>query len=465
MISQLDPEKMMYSLGIIAVMMGMMIGVMKLVGQSEKGVNKAVKSMVKVAISVALLARPLKIIGSIDTETGIRGLIGIASLMMLMVLYSRFSKPIEKSQKPIHGMLTTALALTLLIVPLKVIGAMDWISLGKSFAAIGALFGILVIVSKLLKLKDTNRLKALSWQLVKVSLGLAVFGIAMLIVNLNGWESIIKSLAALGIVFIILSEISKTLTAPRVKNLGSIIKILVPLSFGLMIFGVAMQSIGVNTWETIFKVILTLSSIFFALSELGRTLTAPRVKNLLKTAWMLIPLSTGLATFGVSMKIIGSIPWKKIASALITIGVIFGMIALFDKVLKSTGSSPWAMIAMAGALVILSAGLIVMSVALLALGSIPLKTLAIGLGAIVATLVLLGLAAWALTASGAIFAILGLAISFVVFAVSIFLLTTCLNNACWTNDCFSSSFCSWNDRDFKRNNYSGSNNNGKLYGL
>ena len=99
MISRLDPEKMMYSLGVIALMMGMMIGVMKIVGQSEKGVNKAVKSMVKVAISVALLARPLKVIGSIDTETGIRGLIGIASLMAILVLYSRFSKPIEKSQK------------------------------------------------------------------------------------------------------------------------------------------------------------------------------------------------------------------------------------------------------------------------------------------------------------------------------------------------------------------------------
>ncbi len=426
MISQLDPEKMMYSLGIIAVMMGMMIGVMKLVGQSEKGVNKAVKSMVKVAISVSLLAKPLKVIGSIDTDTGIRGLIGIASLMAILVLYSRFSKPIEKSQKPIHGMLTTALALTLLIIPLKVIGSMDWISLGKSFAAIGALFGILVIVSKLLKLKDTNRLKALSWQLVKVSLGLAVFGIAMLIINLNGWESIVKSLVALGLVFIILSVISKTLTAPRVKNLDSIVKSLVPLSFALIIFGIAMQSIGANTWETIFKVIITLSFIFYALSKLGKTLTAPRVKNLLNTAWMLIPLSVSLATFGVSMKIIGSIPWEKIAAALITIGAIFGMLALFDKVLKSTGSSPWAMIAMGGALVILSFGLIVMSAALLALGSIPLETLAIGLGAIAATLVILGLAAWALTASDAIFAIIGLAISFAVFSVSIFLLVVAL---------------------------------------
>ena len=77
---------MMYSLGILAIMMVMLTTVMKVVGKTEKGTNKAVKSMVKVAISVALLfARPLKKIGSIDTTTGVKGLIGIAALMTILV--------------------------------------------------------------------------------------------------------------------------------------------------------------------------------------------------------------------------------------------------------------------------------------------------------------------------------------------------------------------------------------------
>ena len=150
---------MMYSLVIIALMMGMMVTVMKVVGKSEKGVNKAVKSMVKVAISVALLARPLRIIGSIDTTTGIKGLIGIAALMAILVLYSRFSKPIDKSQKPVYGLISTAIALTMLIVPLKVIGGMNIETLIKAGSSILGLFVIFAAMGKIVSVKDSKKLK------------------------------------------------------------------------------------------------------------------------------------------------------------------------------------------------------------------------------------------------------------------------------------------------------------------
>ena len=430
MISKMNPKEMMYSLVILGLLMGMIVTVMKVVGKTEKGVNKAVKSMVKVAVSVALLARPLKIIGSIDIETGIKGLIGIAALMAILTLYSQFSKSIDQSQRPIHGMLSTAFALILLIIPLKVIGAMDWGSLGKSFAAIAALFAILVIVSKVMNEGDAHKLKEISWILAKVGVGLAAFGIAMLIMGLVSWGAIAKSLLSLVVVFGLLVAMNKILdkqlTKPRVENLNNMMKALRKLAFGLALFGIAMLIVGMNSPGAIIKSLLSLIVVFGLLvamnKVLDKQLTKPRIKNMSKTIWSLSALSIGLTAFGIAMRTIGNIPWLKILKSLATIAIVFVMLGAFDKVLKSTGSSWYTMIAMGGALMILAAGLLVLSVALLALGSMRLVTLAKGLGAVALVFVLLAAAAKVL--SPVILTLLALSATFILFAVGVFLLVS-----------------------------------------
>jgi len=432
MISKMDPKAMMQSLAVVGLMMVMMVSVMKLVGKSENGVDKAVKSMVKVAVSIALLARPLKIIGSIDTETGIRGLIGIAVLMTILILYSQFSKPIEKSQRPINGMMTTALALIMLIVPLKVIGSMDWISLGKSFTAIAGLFAILAIFSKVLKLRDAETLKELGWLLVKVGFALALFGGSMALLGLVPWVSIFKSLVTLTGVLAILSlmnvYLEKKLTKPRMKNMNRAILSLIPLAFALASFGIAMRILGSVPMLGIIKSLYTLMMIFGLIVGvnmfLENKLTEARMKNMSRMIRSLIPLAFGLGLFGIAMKIVGSIPWDKIAKSLLVVTFILGTIALFDKIMKANGSSPWTMIAMGGALIVLSAGLLVFGVALLALGSIPIRTIIVGLSTIVGVFALLAIATILL--KPVILTLLSLSGTFVLFAVGVFLLVTAL---------------------------------------
>lgn len=433
MLSKMDPKEMMYGLAIIGTMMIMLIGVMKIVEKSERGVNKAVKSMVKVAISVALLAKPLKVIGSIDTETGVRGLIGIAALMTILVLYTRFSKPIEKSQRPIHGMITTALALTMLIVPLKVIGAMDWITLGKSFSAIAGLFAILAIFSKILQVRDAEKLQILGWLLVKVGFALALFGGSMALLGMVSWAAIFKSLVVLSGVLAILSlmnvYLKNKLTKPRMKNMNRAILSLIPLAFALGSFAVAMHIVGSVSMSGIIKSLFVLMMIFGLLAGINvfleNKLTEARMKNMSRMIRSLIPMAIGLGLFGVAMHVIGSVPWDKIAKSLAVVIVIFGTIALFDKIMKANGSGPWTMIAMGGALIVLSAGLLVFSVALLALGSIPIRTIMVGLTTIIGVFALLAVAT--LLLKPVILTLLALSGTFVLFSVGVFLLVTALS--------------------------------------
>lgn len=481
MLSKLDPEKMMAGLFFIALLMGMMVVVMKTVSKSERETNKAIKSMVKVAISIALLARPLKTIGSIDVTTGAKGLAGIALLMLILTGYSRYARTIDKSQRPVNGLLSTAVSLTLLIVPFKIIGAMDIWSIAKSLVAIFAIFKIiaytskimrtsdakrlqaiswqltivavglaafgiamkivsqnsgpelgnaglamlgifslLVLVSKAMKLKDTNRLKAISWQLIVIATGLAAFGIAMKIVSQNDWPAVWMSLVSIAGVLSIMSTISKKLTPARVKNLSKMIWMLVPLSVSLSLFGISMAIVGSVHWTKILLSILTLYVVLKTLIIIGKTLTNDRVKNLSKMIWMLIPLSVSMAAFGVSMTILGSIHWTKILSSLATITVVLLILSGISMLLKSAGSGPVNIILLGVALVTLSIGMVALSVGILALGNIPFEKVLIGLGAVIGILAILAVASVLL--GPLVILMLALAGTMALFALSVFLL-------------------------------------------
>jgi len=371
MLTKIDTEKMLYSLGILAVMMGMLIGVMKIVGKTEKGVNKAVKSMVKVAISVALLARPLQTIGNIDTAVGIKGLIGIGLLMSILVGFSRFSKAINKSEKPIFGMIEMAFALTLLIVPLKIIGSMSLGNIGKSLGTLAIVFAMFVAINKIL---------------------------------------------------------GKQLTEARMKNMTRLAWSMVPMAIGLAALGLSLGLVGSIRWTKLaigLGASISVFAMFIAINKiLGKQLTKPRIQNMTRMIYGLTVMSIGLMAFGVALSGIGSIPWQKILIGLGTITVVFGLLAGMVKLMGLIGVNNWTLLALAGTLVILSGGILLFSIALLAIGSIPLKTIGIGLLAIVGIFAVLALAGFLLQPLIPI--LLALAATFTIFAVGVFLLATSL---------------------------------------
>jgi len=370
-ISSINPEKMIYSLGILAIMLGMMVAVMKLVGESEKGTNKAVKSMVKAAISIALLARPLKTIGSIDTTTGIKGLIGIAAIMAIMVGFSRFSKAIDQSQRPIIGMMNIAIALNLMLIPLKVIGSMKIGHIATALGTITVIFGLIIGINKLLE---------------------------------------------------------KKLTKARMENLTRMMWSLIPMAIGLTAVGLALSTIGGLPWTNILIGLGETLAVFGMLIGLNllldKKLTKARIKNMTSMMWSLVVMSIGLTAFGSAISLIGSIPWKNILFGLGTIVAVLGIVFTMTKLMTSAGVSGLTLLSLSGSIVILAGGLLIFSVALLALGSLPLATIGKGLLAIVAVFVILGIAG--LVLQPLIPILIALAATFAVFAVGVFLLVVSL---------------------------------------
>jgi len=360
---------------------------MKRVSSNERETNKAIRSMVKVAISVVLLARPLRIIGNVDVTTGAKGLVGIGFLMAILAGYSRFARVVDKSQRPVNGLLSTAMALTLLIVPFKVLGSMDVVPMAKAGTAILGIFAILVAVSKVMKQRDANRLTKISWQLTKVAIGLAAFGFAMQIASKNTGPEMANSILVLLGIFGILVLASKAMRLVDANRLKAISWQLTKVAIGLAAFGLAMMVIGKNEWETVKNSLILLAGVLGVMVFVGKSLTKPRVANLTKIIWMLIPMSTALGMFGISMLVVGNIHWTKILQSIFTIAAIFGGFILLSKFLstdKMIGLQKiiWALIP-------LSASLIAFGVGMLIVGNIHWTKILISLGTLALVLLIL----------------------------------------------------------------------------
>jgi phage-related protein len=421
-ISKLDPDSLLRSLGVIAVMMVMLIGVMKMVGESDRETNKAVRSMVKVAVSIALLARPLKMIGSIDTTTGIKGLIGIALLMTILVGYSRYSRAIDKSQKPINGMISSALALTLLAIPLKMIGSIPINSLLKSFGAIIGIFALILTISKVMKLKDTNRLAAISTQLSIVAGGLAAFGIAMLLIGMSSWKTVRKTLSVLAGSFIILRYITRSLTPGDAKNLSQLTYHLAIIAGGLAAFGFAMILIGMNGWETVLKTITTIGIVLSSMVIMSKVMKPEILTGIASMTKKLLVIALGLGAFGAAMLVIGSNSWENIGKAAASVVGLLISFASLSFILKKMGPVDFDLQSLGLSLASISIGMILFGVAIKTIGSLDIPTIAKGIGAIIVALAALGLVSVLFAQYGITAAIAGLAGAFLMFSAAVFIL-------------------------------------------
>lgn len=112
--------------------------------KSAKGDMKGVAgSVLAMATALALLIIPIKVLGSMDMDSLAKGLTGILVPLAAMgaVLsglsggdYSRIGT----------NMIAMAAAMTLLVIPLKVLGGMDLASLAKALVAFGIALGLLV---------------------------------------------------------------------------------------------------------------------------------------------------------------------------------------------------------------------------------------------------------------------------------------------------------------------------------
>lgn len=330
LIGSMDQKQMVNGVMGITLIISMLLGAATIIGKNSKLFNRGAKGLIKMALAVLIMTVPLKTIGNMDPDKMQQGLLGITALVGLATLFSYISGKIKKSTKAATGLIGFAVALTVLMVPLKIIGGMGWSKLAIGMTGIIGLAGIMVGLGLLSKYMKKSLITSLA--MVQIANALLIASLPVRIIGNMGWDKL-----AIGMV--------------GIAGIASVMA-----GFGLL---------------------------------------SKHMNKSIKTALAMNLMGLALIQFAIALKILGSMPWDNLARAGVALLGITTLMLIISKIFK--GTSIFNITGFGVSLIVLSAGLIALSIAIATLSLLKPEALGKALLVLVVTFALLGIAGYILT--------------------------------------------------------------------
>jgi len=426
--------------------------------------------LLKIAISIGILAAALLTISMIDSEKLTVSLgamtIMFVELFAAMSAFSTLTGPrgFLAMTKITTGMIGLSVAVLILASAMEKLGNLDWDGVIKGLAGIAGLSVILIQTSRALETSSKS--------LISASVGFIIFGTAILILTqavkqLGGLDlaDLAKGLVGVGVLMaelvlflkvadlsgmgaiksvgILLLAAAITVLAGAVKklssiNLGDLVKGLsglavmltsiaifinvagnaknvIATAVSLTILGVAMNmfaaaiiKMGNMSWEEMSRGLISLGS---ALAIVTLALIA-LPKNIFIQSLALLDVAAAMMILAQALKSLGGMSWQEIAKSLTALTVSLGVIIAAFVMLGKTSS-----LADSLAFSILAASITMLAGALKTIGSMSLAQIGIALLGLAGAFTVIGVAAMLLTP--AIPAILGLAAAIALLGIGV----------------------------------------------
>lgn len=207
-------------------------------------------SMIAMALALTMLYVPIRLFAKLDTETLKQGGIAVGVALLAMASAMTVMKSAKGDLKGVAGsLLAMATALTLLIVPIKVLGSMDMNSLAKG------LIGILVPLAAMgavLSGLSSGDYSGIGTNMIAMAAAMTLLVIPLKVLGSMDLASLAKGLGAFVIALAALVG-AAYLIAPLASSLGG-------LSKAMLAFGAACLGVGVLVGAIAFA-FMTLATI------------------------------------------------------------------------------------------------------------------------------------------------------------------------------------------------------------
>ena len=207
-------------------------------------------SMIAMALALAMLYVPIRLFAKLDTDTLKHGGIAVSVALLAMTSAMTVMKSAKGDLKGVAGsVLAMATALTLLIIPIKVLGGLDMASLAKG------LMGVLVPLAAMgavLSGLSGGDYSGIGTNMIAMAAAMTLLVVPLKVLGSMDLASLAKSLVAFGIALGLLVG-AAYLIAPLASSLGS-------LSKAMLAFGAACLGVGVLVGAIAFA-FMTLATI------------------------------------------------------------------------------------------------------------------------------------------------------------------------------------------------------------
>lgn len=277
---------------------------------SLKAAEVAAGAAAITAVGTAMLqlAGAIYIVGNMDPEAAVRGVVAAGVLLQGLVAATERLAKIENDIPAVAGaMIALALALDLLILPVRILGGMPLLDLAKGLGSVALMMtGLVAACVVLSKNVNGSSLKKTAFAILEMSVALRIIASAVKATAGLSWTDIAKGLVVMA------AGLAAMIGAAELVKKGNLSADLLKLSAAMAVLGYAMTELAVASlmmhyveWEDLGKMAAALAG---GLVLLGAASWLINGKNLLMIAGAIALVATAFlelnAALGLS-KLIG----------------------------------------------------------------------------------------------------------------------------------------------------------------
>ena len=366
-VSDIEADDLSKGLLGIASLAGILVGVVKILGNSGQPVMKGALGLVIFAAAIKILASACYDMSTMPWENMARGLLGVAGLMAAVALFLNFTKLDGMSIGTALGIVLIAAALKILASVCETFASMSWEEIGKGLAAVGAL--LLEIAAFTNLTGNAKHVISTGIALIAIAAAMKILASAMQDFGSMSWEEIAKGLIAMGVA---LAAITLAVNFMP-KNMILIGVGLIAVAAALLIIADALNKMGGMSWEEIAKGLVALGGSM-AILAIGLNF----MNGTLGGAAALLVASISLLALVPALKMLGGMSWEEIAKGLIVLAGAFAIMGVAGAVL---GPLVPTILGLAGSFALIGVAVLAIGAGLLAAGA-GLSALAVGVTAL-----------------------------------------------------------------------------------
>ena len=343
--------------------------------------------LLKIAISIGILAAALAVLASIDSDKLTVALVAIttlfAELFGSMAIFSKMvSGPGMKGVKGMSvAMIGVSLAVLILASAMKKLAGLSWEDIEKGLISVGALMAMLTVTAKVLSSNTSGMMKG--------TIGLILFAVAI-----NILASAVKKLGEIGVVSlgkgllavgVLMTELALFMRATDLNKMG------ITKGIGILLLATSMTILA-SAVKKLSKI--DLGALAKGLVAMGVLLTelalfinmTPDAKRVISTSVGLVILGAAMLIFASAIEKMGNLSLKQIGKGLLTMAgaltIITVALNLLPKNILLTGAS----------LILVASALVILSKALETMGGMTWEEIAKGLVVLAGSLTIIAVA-------------------------------------------------------------------------
>lgn len=367
-LSELDWEEIGKGLLSIAGLCGILVGSAKLMSSSSKDLAKCGTNLIMFAAAIGILSLVVKSLGKIDTESLIKGLVGVGVLCAELAAFLKVADFDKMGVLKGTGLILLATSLVILTQAVEQLSGLSITELIKGLGSVAIMLGEIVAFTKLIG-EPTRMISTATGMLI---IGAAMNVLAVAIEKLGGlsWTEIGKGLLTMaGALLIIAGAVNIMPNNLPIISLG-----LTVMSVALIGLAAALNMMGDMSWEGIAKSLVTLAGSLVILAAAMKVMTGT-----LAGAAALLIVAGALRILAPVLVAFGNMSWGQIAAGLVMLAGAFTVIGVAGLLLTP----------LAPTLLILGAAITLIGVGCLAAGA-GITAFAAGLASLIASLSTVG---------------------------------------------------------------------------